>query len=142
MIFHIYFQVCIRYKLFKSYCISLCCSQLWVFQSKAMETFCVAWRQSVRRILGILPATHCKHLHYIANDRYIKVKLHIRFVKFIQSAHQSPNLNSNSCFRLVLLWSRSNVSNSISRVCKSFCLTRSNSHACTPVCRNFNDILL
>jgi len=88
-----------------------------------METFYVAWRKSVRRILGVLPTTHRTYLHYIANDRDIKVQLHIRFVKFIQSTHQSPNFISNSCFRLALLGSRSNLSNNISIVCKSFDMT-------------------
>ena len=77
----------IRYKLFKSYCMSLYGSQLWDFQSKMMETFYVAWRKSVRRILGVPPTTHCKYLHYIADDRDIKAQLHKRFMKFIQSAH-------------------------------------------------------
>ena len=132
----------ITYRLLKSYCMSLYGSQLWDFQSKVMEAFYVPWRKSVRRILGVLPTTHRKYLHYIADDRDIKVQLHTRFMKFIQSAHQSPNLNSNSCFRLVLLWSRSNVSNNISLVCKSFCMTKSNSATCTPVYRNVNDMLV
>ena len=85
----------IRYQLFKSYCMSLCGSQLWGFQIKVIETFYVAWRKSVRRILGVPPPTHCKYLHYIADDRDIKVQLHLRFVKCIHSAHQSPNLISN-----------------------------------------------
>ena len=83
---------------------SLYGSQLWDFQSKVMETFYVAWRKSVRRILGVPP--------------------------------------TNLCFRLALLGSRSNVSNNISLVCKSFCMTKSNSATCTPVYRNVNDMLV
>ena len=71
----------IRYTLLKSYCMALYGSQLWDFQSKVMEAFYVPWRKSVRRILGVQPTTHCKYLHYIADDRYIKVQLHMRFVK-------------------------------------------------------------
>jgi hypothetical protein len=98
----------IRYKLFKSYCMTLYGSQLWDFQSKIMENFYVAWRKSVRRILGVPPTTHCKYLHYIADDRDIKGQLHKRFIKFIQSVHQSSNLISNLCVRLALSGSRSN----------------------------------
>jgi len=107
-----------------------------------METFYVVWRKSVRRILGVPPTTHCKYLHYIADDRDIKVQLHMRFVKFIHSAHQSPNLISNLCFRLALLGSTSTVSNNISIVCKSCGMTRSNIGTWTPVYRNVNDMLV
>jgi len=109
----------IRYKLFKSYCMSLYGSPLCDFQSKVMETFYV---KSVRRILDVPPTTHCKYLHYIADDRDIKLQLHMRFVKFIQSTHRSSNLIYNLCFRLASLGNRSN---NISIVCKSIGMTRS-----------------
>ena len=112
------------------------------FQSKMMEAFYVAWCKSVCRILGIPPTTHCKYLHYIPDDRDIKVQLHMRFMKFIHSAQQSPNLICNVCFRMTLLGSKSNVSNNISVVCKSFCITISNIYTCTPIYRNVNDMLV
>ena len=81
----------------------------------------------MRIILGVQPTTHCK---YLADDRDIKLQLHMRFVKCIYSAHQSPNFISNSYFRLALLGSRSNVSNNISI------------GTCTPLYRNVNDMLV
>jgi len=48
----------------------------------------------------------------------------------------------NLCFRLAPLGTRSNVSNNISIVCKSFCMTRSNIGTWTPVYRNVNDMLV
>jgi len=132
----------IRYTLFKSYCMSLYGSQLWDFQSKTMETFYVAWRKSVRRILGVPPTTHCKYLHYIADDRDIKTQLYIRFTKFIQSAYQSSNLISNLCVKMALLGSRSNISNNISIVCKMFGMTRNNICICKPAYRNINNMMV
>ena len=41
-----------------------------------------------------------------------------------------------------MLGSRSNVSNNISIVCKSFCMIRSNIGTCTPVYINVSDMLV
>ena len=107
-----------------------------------METFYVAWRKYVRRILGIPPTTHCKYLHYIADDRDIKAQLHKRFMKFTQSAHQLSNLISNLCVRLALSGSRTDFSNNISVVGKSYVMIRFNICTCSPVYTNINDTLL
>jgi len=102
--------------------------------------------KSLFPMVTIIQALHCttnrKYLHYIAYDRDIKVHLYMRFMIFIHSAHQSPNFISISCLRLSLLGSRSNVSNNISILCKSFDMTRSNIGTCTPVYRNVNDMLV
>jgi len=43
---------------------------------------------------------------------------------------------------MTLLGSKSNVSNNISVVCKSFCITISNICTCPPIYRNVNDMLV
>ena len=107
----------VRYKLFKTYCMSLYGCQLWDFQSKVTNKFYVAWRKSVRRILGVPYTTHCNLLHYIAEDKDLKVQLYSRFIKFIQTLYNSNNKLSNICVTLALAGSTSHVSNNISTVC-------------------------
>ena len=104
----------VRYKLFKTYCMSLYGCQLWDFQSKVTNKFYVAWRKSVRRILGVPYTTHCNLLHYIAEDKDLKVQLYSRFIKFIQTLYNSNNKLSNICVTLALAGSTSHVSNNIS----------------------------
>ena len=107
----------VRYKLFKTYCMSLYGCQLWEYQSKVTNIFYVAWRKSVRRILGVPYTTHCNLLHYIAEDKDLKVQLYSRFIKFIQTLYNSNNKLSNICVTLALAGSTSHVSNNISTVC-------------------------
>ena len=114
----------VRYKLFKSYCMSLYGCQLWDMQSKSIEQFYVAWRKSVRRILGIPPMTHCILLHSIAEDKCIQEQLCQRFIKCIQSMLKSSNVISKLCVQLAASGSRSSVSNNISFVCKLFNISR------------------
>jgi hypothetical protein len=114
----------IRYQLFKSYCMSLYGCQLWDLQSKTMNKFYVAWRKSVRRILGVPPLTHCNLLHCIAEDNAIQHQLYVRFIKFIRSAYNSSNTISRLCVQLALAGSRSHVSNNITLVCNNFNVSR------------------
>ena len=103
----------VRYKLFKTYCMSLYGCQLWDFQSKVTNKFYVAWRKSVRRILGVPYTTHCNRLHYIAEDKDLKVQLHSRFIPFIQPLYNCNTKLSNICVTLALGGSTSHVSNNI-----------------------------
>ncbi len=84
----------VRYKLFQTHCMSLYGSQLWDYEHKITNTFFIAWRKSVRRVLGLPATTHCKYIHGIADDHDINHQLYIRSVKFIRSLHSSPNVIS------------------------------------------------
>jgi len=43
----------VKLKLFKSYCTSIYGAELWTLDSANIETFCVAWRKALRRILQL-----------------------------------------------------------------------------------------
>jgi len=34
-------------------------SELWSIDVSEIEVFCVAWRKGLRRVISLLPATHC-----------------------------------------------------------------------------------
>ena len=116
----------VRYKLFQTYCMSLYGCQLWDYQDNITNKFYVAWRKVVRRVLGLPTTTHCKYIHNIAEDHDIKEQLYIRFVKFIQSLHQSSNVISKLCVKLSLRGSRSNSSNNMALLCKYYSIERNN----------------
>jgi len=48
----------IKLKLFKSYCTSVYGAELWALDSANIETFCVAWRKALRRILQLPYNSH------------------------------------------------------------------------------------
>lgn len=115
----------VRYKLFKTYCMSLYGSQLWDLQNKYTNKLYVSWRKAVRRVLAVPNTTHCKLLHYIAEDKDINVQIYERFIKFMQNASKCDNKLTNLCVKLASTGSRSHVSNNISVVCNFYNISRS-----------------
>jgi len=132
----------VRYKLFKMYCMSLYGCQLWDFQNKNVEQFHIAWRKSVRRILGVPPSTHCKLLHCIAEDKDLLYQLYTRFIRFIQSTYKCNNSISNMCLQLAFCGSRSHVSNNISIVCSFFNIARDVYSLNQFTCNNYTPTIL
>ncbi len=103
----------IKYKLFKSFCMSVYGSPLWNYSDKVCEAFYVAWRKCIRRLLNVPPKTHCALLNIICDDLPVDVQLHKRFIKFYQSCLKSGNICIQMCSKLVMNGSGSDVCDSL-----------------------------
>ena len=54
------------YSLFKTYCMPLYGSQIWDYDNTHIQSFFVAWRKAIRKILNLPNRTHCNLLAYIS----------------------------------------------------------------------------
>ena len=91
----------VKYKLFKSYCMSVYGSALWNFEKvKVVEKFLIAWRKCVRRLLDLSYKTKRVLLPAIVNDIPPDVKLHKRFLKFFHACLKSET-PAKTCARLI-----------------------------------------
>ena len=59
----------VKYKLLKTYCMSLYGCVLWNLGSKCMSDFYVTWRKSIRKLLRLPLRTHSKYLPLICDDK-------------------------------------------------------------------------
>ena len=102
------------YKLFKTYCMPLYGIQLIDLTSPSVNVFYVAWRKSIRYLLGLPRNTHCALLPYICNDSDVVNQICVRFVKFLKSLELSHNVLVKTCHNIIKSGSCSAVSNSLS----------------------------
>ena len=116
----------IMYKLFKTYCMPLYGCPLWDYSDKIMCKFYVAWRKAIRSILGLPRRTHCSLLNEICHDMSINDQLYSRFVSFFHSLLFSTNQLTNTCAKLALRGSNSNVSNNILIASNRLAISRDN----------------
>jgi hypothetical protein len=114
------------YFLFKTYCMPLYGSQLWDLSSKAMNTFLVAWRKSIRYLFNLPRTTHCSLLRYICDDLPIMTQLYNWFINVLMSLSKNNNQLVKTCLELVKEGSRSAVSNSVSSLVDFFKCNRWN----------------
>ena len=61
----------VKYKLIKTYCMSLYGCVLWNLGSKSMSDFYVTWRKTIRKLLRLPLRTHSKYLPLICDDLLI-----------------------------------------------------------------------
>ena len=106
----------VLYDIFKTYCMPLYGSQLWNYDCKYIDKLYVGWRKAIRKLLHLPYRTHCDMLPYICDDLNVSTQLLHRVVSFIKSASTSQNLMTNMCYNLIMIGSRSNVSNSMSMI--------------------------
>ena len=57
--------VSVKYKLFKSYCMSLYGCVVWDFDSVIINQFYVTWRNALRRLFNLSNRTHSRYIHLI-----------------------------------------------------------------------------
>ena len=80
----------VHYSLFQNYCMSLYECQLWDYSNElVLASVFATWRKSVRNIFSIPYNTHCNLVNLIAQGSYVSVKLHKRYLKFVNSACKS-----------------------------------------------------
>ena len=56
-----------------------------------MNSMCIAWRKSVRRIWKVPYKTHCNLIPFISNSIPIEVIIHRRFYRFFDNCINSDN---------------------------------------------------
>ena len=117
-------NVHVKYQLLRSYCMCVYGSSLWDFADPSTETFYVAWRKCIRRLLGVPNTTHCRLLPLILGDLPVQQQLHCRFTKFFSSCLRSDNSLIRLCSTLALNGSQSSVGNSITYLCETYDLIR------------------
>jgi hypothetical protein len=114
----------VKYKLLKSFCMSLYGCQLWDYSSKHINVFYTAWHKAIKRLFVIPYTTHNDLLHLICNDNPINVQLHLRVLKFITNSCQSRNTLVSLCIRLAMNGSGSHTGNSITQLCYQYKVSR------------------
>ena len=73
-----------RYKLFKTFCVSVYVSQLWDFKSKQCDRFYTAWLKCIRKLIRMPYQTHSNLLHLICND--LPVDTHLQITRYCLQA--------------------------------------------------------
>jgi len=94
----------VKLKLFKSYCTSIYGAELWALGSANIETFCVAWRKALRRILQLPYNSHSVFLPSLSNTSPVYDEICKRSMKFIATTLVSSNMLDQAClFHLTLI---------------------------------------
>ena len=114
----------VKYFLFKTYCMPLYGSQLWDFSSNNVNSFYVAWRKCIRRLLQISNLTHNNLLNVLCDDLPVDTQLHKRFLRFAHGIFCSSNSCVNICGRVSINGSGSDFCKSLNfisykyKICK------------------------
>lgn len=103
----------VKYKLFKSYCMSLYGSPLWDLTAKNVSNMYTTWRKCIRRLYCLPYRTHCYLLPLICCDVPVQVQLCKRFSKFMYGAINSSNECVKTCAVSALYGSCSSAGNNV-----------------------------
>ena len=109
-LFH-YYNSKVKYRLFKSYCMSVYGSVLWDISSNGVNRFNVAWRKCVRKLFKLPYRTHLYLLPYICQDFNNNDQIKKRISNFIMSIQKSNNDCILLCSKMTLNGSSSIMSN-------------------------------
>jgi hypothetical protein len=114
----------VKYKLFKSYCMSAYGSQLWDLSSCKVESFYVTWRKCIRRLYKLHPRSHRCLLNLVCLDETIEVQMCNRFLRFFHTAFTSDNTHVKLACQMALNGSGSSICNSINHICSKFTFSK------------------
>ena len=98
----------VKLKLFKSYCSSMYGAELWALNSDYIETFCVAWRKTLRCILLLPYNCHSYFLPTPSDTLPVYDEICKRSMKFTASflVSSSKLVKSNASY--CIMFGRSN----------------------------------
>ena len=113
----------VKYKLFKSFCMSLYGCPLWDTSSKPMESFYVAWRKCIRSLFHLPKRTHCDILPGICMDIPVDIAVDKRICKFIHGLLASSNKCIATGAEMCVSGSNSIICNNVMRICYKYGLT-------------------
>ena len=94
-------SVSVKYRLFKTYCLSLYGCVLWEFSCDVVNKFYVCWRKCMSQLIGLSQRAHGGYLHKVMDDISIENQLVKRFVKFYNKVICSENPVVQLCSSLV-----------------------------------------
>jgi hypothetical protein len=77
-------NLCVKYRLFQSYCMSLYGSELWLLSNNQINDLCVSWRKSLRRIWGLPFNCHCYLLPLLSQCLPLADEICRRSLNFIK----------------------------------------------------------
>lgn len=112
----------LKYKLFKTYCMSLYGSPLFNYADKMSNKLFTAWRKALRHLLGLSPKTHCNLLHEVVNDIPVNTQLHKRVLKFAFLC--TKNNVSNLMLKISLSGSGSVMCNNLNYICHEYSIDK------------------
>ena len=113
---YVRFNICgtkVKYKLFKSLCMSLYGMVLWELSGTCIYSFYCAWRKCIRKLFNLPYRTRSHLLPYICNDDNNKIQVYKRFQKFSDSIINSNNICVSMCAKLSECGSQSTVSDNM-----------------------------
>ena len=116
----------VKYRLFKSHCMSLYGYQGWDLSFQGLEDIYVAWRKCVRNLLGLPYRTHCYLLPLLLGDLPIQSQLEKRFVKYFNALFRSKNVYLQLCGKLLVRGSRSSTGGSFNALVSKYGWDRCN----------------
>ena len=80
-----------KYRLLKTFCMSMYGCVLWDLQSKSVNMFHTAWWKCIRRLYELPSRTHNDLLPTICQDIPVEGQIHVRFLKLIHDSLLSRN---------------------------------------------------
>lgn len=113
-----------KYKLFKSFCMSVYGSQLWNFESNVCNSFYTAWRKCVKRLFRLPQRTHSCLLNFVCEDLPIDTQLHCRFGRFLNSCLESKSDLIRIVCKTALVNPLSNMSMSTNFICHKYKISK------------------
>ena len=73
----------LKYRLFRAYCSDIYGFELWRIDDSVVDSFCVKWRNGLRRVWNLPYRTHGDILHMLADDLPIYDIICKRIVRFV-----------------------------------------------------------
>ena len=97
-------------------CFVLYGSVLWDISGRSVNSFYVAWRKAVRKLLSLPPMTHCSLLPLIIDSASIEYVIQSRFLTFMKRANSCNNEYLSLTVKLISEGSGSSVSKSLTYI--------------------------
>ena len=98
----------IKYKLFKTFCMSLYGALFWDLGSKNTASFYVTWRKCIRQLMNLPYRTHSRFLPVLCEDIPVDYQLFKRVNKMFWNLRRSVNPCLKLCVKLLEKGSMSN----------------------------------
>ena len=129
----------VKYRLFKTHCMSLYGFQGWDLSYVGIEDIYVAWRKCIRKILGLPYRTHKALLPLIIDDVSIESQVEKRFSKYIVNLFKSDNIYLSLCKDIIVHGSRSSAGRSFNYLVSKY---RWNRYELPRECSMVRDVMI
>ena len=98
-----YLQYDVLSNMISTYCLDAYASQLWDYEDKRIEKYCVAWRKALKKVWKLRNQSH-SNLLYVISNYYLSLNIILekRLLKCIWNIINSENLIVNNVFKFAL----------------------------------------